>query len=175
MAAAGPGPFVRPLLEVEREELRAYLQRRELDYRDDPSNRDLRFDRNRVRRLVMPVLAAALNPRAARHVVQAAQRIREDAEYLDGEAAAALSECTRRDARGRIVIDAERLASLAPTLGKRLARLVLLDAGVDRRRVGARHVDALIDLARGRSGRSVHLPGDVIASRRGAQLLLIKG
>jgi tRNA(Ile)-lysidine synthase len=66
MARRGPGPFVRPLLGLERAELREYLRRHGLPFREDPTNRDLRFDRNRVRRLVLPLLAETLNPRAAR-------------------------------------------------------------------------------------------------------------
>jgi tRNA(Ile)-lysidine synthase len=93
MAASGPGPFVRPLLEIEREELRGYLKRRDLAFREDPSNRDLRFDRNRVRRVALPLLAETLNPRASRHLVKAARMLREDALYLDAEA---LGTCRRR-------------------------------------------------------------------------------
>lgn len=172
MAASGPGPFVRPLLEVEREELREHLRRRGLDYRDDPSNRDLAHDRNRVRRLVLPVLAEALNPRAARHLVQAARRFREDAEHLDAEAAGTLHAVAFRDADGRLAIDAAALTGLAPVVGRRLARLALQEAGADPRRIGARHIEALIDLARGRTGRSAHLPGGISARRKKELLLL---
>jgi tRNA(Ile)-lysidine synthase len=172
MAASGPGPFVRPLLEVEREELRDHLRRRGLDYRDDPSNRDMSHDRNRVRRLVLPVLAEVLNPRAARHLVQAAQRFREDAQCLDAEAGAALRTVAHRDAAGRLAIDAAALIGLDPAVGRRLAKLALQEAGADPRRIGARHVEALIDLARGRTGRSAHLPGG-ISARREAELLLL--
>jgi tRNA(Ile)-lysidine synthase len=174
MAASGPGPFVRPLLDLERAELRAYLRRRELAFRDDPSNRDLRFDRNRVRRLVLPVLTEVLNPRAARHLVQAAQRFREDAQHLDAEAATALRRQTRRDGSGGLAIDAARLIALPPPLGRRLARLALQEAGADPRRIGARHVETLIDLAGGRSGRRAHLPGGISARREARRLTLAK-
>jgi hypoxanthine phosphoribosyltransferase len=174
IAASGPGPFVRPLLEVERRDLRSYLCRRGLSYRDDPSNRDLRYDRNRVRRLVLPVLADVLNPRAARHLVQAAQRFRDDAEHLDAAAEDALGACTRRDGSGRFALDTARLNDLAPTLGRRLARLALKEAGADPRRIGARHVETLIDLARGRTGRSAHLASGITARRTGRLLLLTK-
>jgi tRNA(Ile)-lysidine synthetase-like protein len=174
MAASGPGPFVRPLLEIEREELRDHLRRRGLDYRDDPTNRDLTHDRNRVRRLLLPVLAETLNPRAARHLVQAAQRFREDAEHLDAEAAVALLTVAHRDAAGRLAIDVAALTALASVVGRRLVRLALEEAGADPRRIGARHVEALMDLARGRAGRSAHLPGGISARREAALLLLAR-
>jgi tRNA(Ile)-lysidine synthase len=172
MAARGPGPFVRPLLDLERSELRAWLSRLGLTHREDLSNHDLRFDRNRVRRLVLPLLAEALNPRAARHLVQAARRLREDAEHLDALAEAALDPCLGRAGEGRLALDAKRLGDLPPVLAKRVARLALRRAGADARRIGSRHIESLLDLARGTAGRSAHLAGGLIARRVRSTLLL---
>jgi tRNA(Ile)-lysidine synthetase-like protein len=173
MAVSGPGPFVRPLLGLERADLRDWLRRLGLEYRDDPTNGDLRYDRNRVRHLVVPTLASSLNPRAARHVVQAARRLREDAEHLDRLATAALARCARAARTGRVALDAGRLSTLAAPIGRRVARLALERAGADGRRVGTRHVAALLDLARGAPGRSANLPGGLTA-RRERDLVLLR-
>jgi tRNA(Ile)-lysidine synthase len=82
MRGAGPGPIVRPLLAIERADIRAWLQRRRIAFREDPSNRDLKFDRNYVRAKVLPALRK-LNPNAARHLVEGVARLREDMDYLD--------------------------------------------------------------------------------------------
>jgi tRNA(Ile)-lysidine synthase len=164
MAARGPGPFVRPLLGFERSELRDYLGRRGHAFREDPTNRDLRFDRNRVRALVLPFLAQHLNVHAARHLVQAADVIREDGQYLDGlaaERAAAIGR-TRRSA---LEIDAAALAGEPAALARRIARSLLVRAGVDARSVTRRHVVALLDLASGGTGRGIDLPGALRARR----------
>jgi tRNA(Ile)-lysidine synthase len=165
MAESGPGPFVRPLLEIERAELRAYLRRRRFAYREDPTNRDLRFDRNRLRRLVLPLLAETLNPRAARHLVKSARLMREDSLLLDRLAEQALSELSSVDRSGRLVLDCPALAGADPPVARRVARLALGRAGADGRRVAARHVEALLDLARGAGGRQLHLPGRLVARR----------
>ena len=47
---------IRPLLTVTREEVRRYLSTRSIEWREDPSNRDLRFDRNWIRWRVLPDL-----------------------------------------------------------------------------------------------------------------------
>ena len=82
MRAAGPGALVRPLLGIERAEVRAWLRRRRIAFREDPSNRNVRYDRNFVRLKVFPLLRR-LNPKAARHIVQGAARLRDDVDYLD--------------------------------------------------------------------------------------------
>jgi len=52
----GPGWLARPLLEVSRAELLTYAEQQGLPWVEDPSNRDLRFDRNYLRHRVMPLL-----------------------------------------------------------------------------------------------------------------------
>jgi len=114
MREAGPGPIVRPLLDVERAALRSWLARRRIDYREDPSNESLRFERNRVRKLVMTVLAAKVNPKAARHIVEGMRRLREDADYLDAAARAAAE-----------TSGAASLESLPKPLAERVRRLLV--------------------------------------------------
>lgn len=50
------GPLVRPLLDVTREQLLNYVQRRSIRWTEDPSNADERFGRNYLRRQVLPLL-----------------------------------------------------------------------------------------------------------------------
>ena len=52
----GFGRIVRPLLGVRRSEVEAYLLARGQDWRKDGSNQDLSLTRNRVRRVLMPML-----------------------------------------------------------------------------------------------------------------------
>lgn len=174
MAVEGPGPFVRPLLGLTREDLQSYLSRRELPFREDPSNRDLRFDRNRVRLRVLPFLREHLNPSAARHLVKASERLREDAIFLDEMAERRLERIATVDRHDRVTLEAGGLADQPTPVAKRMARLVLQLAGVDPRRVATRHVDALLDLASGGSGRSLDLPGRVKARRVRKRLILEK-
>jgi hypoxanthine phosphoribosyltransferase len=157
MLPAGPGPFVRPLLGIERAELRAWLRGHRVPWREDPSNRSLTFDRNRLRHLVLPVLTEQLNPRAARHLVDAAARVREDAAYLDALAAGML-ETAARTVNGALVLDAALLHGAERPIASRLGRLALQAAGADPRRISAKHVDALLTLAAAPRG-TLDLPG----------------
>ncbi len=172
MSESGPGRVVRPLLAIEREALRSYLDRRGSSFREDPTNRDLRFDRNRVRRVVLPLLADTLNPRAAKHLVYAVRRFREDALHLDSLAEATFEQLSRRDRSGRLVLDAEGLAGLSPVVAKRLARLALRRAGSDARRISTVHIDGLLDLARGGRGRRLHLPSRIEARRERGRIVV---
>ena len=50
------GPFIRPLLDTPRAALTGYLKARGQDWLEDPTNRQLRYKRNRVRHELLPLL-----------------------------------------------------------------------------------------------------------------------
>ena len=56
LAAGSSLWLLRPLLGVRREELRNYLSRQRLTWKEDPSNQDLSFTRNYLRQAVLPSL-----------------------------------------------------------------------------------------------------------------------
>ena len=170
MTPAGPGPFVKPLLGLERAALRAWLRKKRLPFRDDPSNGNQAFDRNRVRRLVVPTLAKALNPAAARHLVEAAGRLREDATYLDALAREHFEAIATRRA-DVLVLRARELAALPQALAARVALIALVAAGCDPRRISSRHVDAILALAIAAPRSALDLPGPVAASRNRTELI----
>ncbi len=64
-------PFYRPLLDVTRDEVRDELRRRNLVWREDASNGDPAFARNRIRNEALPVLLR-LNPRADANIARTA-------------------------------------------------------------------------------------------------------
>ncbi|MCU7883559.1 MAG: tRNA lysidine(34) synthetase TilS, partial [Candidatus Thiodiazotropha sp. (ex Lucinoma annulata)] len=86
LARFEPGWLARPLLQVSRLTLEAYAQQHALTWHDDPSNQNLRFDRNFIRHQVMPLLrsrwpAASMTlSRAARFSGELLTLVKEEAE-----------------------------------------------------------------------------------------------
>ncbi len=86
LARFEPGWLARPLLAYSREALEAYARHNELSWREDPSNRDQRFDRNFIRHQVMPLLRArwpavsTTLSRAARFSGELLMLVKEEAE-----------------------------------------------------------------------------------------------
>ncbi|MGH8301791.1 MAG: tRNA lysidine(34) synthetase TilS [Steroidobacteraceae bacterium] len=77
VAPFGPGRLVRPLLACSRPQLEAWVRAQELAWVEDDTNLDERFDRNYLRRRVLPAVrarwpgAAAAVARSARHAAEA--------------------------------------------------------------------------------------------------------
>jgi tRNA(Ile)-lysidine synthase len=90
----GTGWLGRPLLDVTREELRAEAIARKLEWLEDPSNAELRHDRNYLRLEVLPALRARW-PAAAHHAERLAEQASDAERLLEavaGEDARALAE-----------------------------------------------------------------------------------
>lgn len=77
----GPGRLGRPLLAFTRQDLQAYASLHGLDYVEDPSNQDVRFDRNYLRQRVIPLLEERW-PALANTLTRAARLQRESRELL---------------------------------------------------------------------------------------------
>ncbi len=79
----GPGWLVRPLLRVGQASLESYARAAGLEWVEDPTNADLRFDRNFLRHEIMPLLRArwpdiaSRLDRSARHAGAAEELLRE--------------------------------------------------------------------------------------------------
>lgn len=70
--------LIRPVLSITRDELRRYLQNRNLPWREDTSNADPRFDRNRIRHQLLPQLSKDWNPRLTSNLARLAWQAGEE-------------------------------------------------------------------------------------------------
>lgn len=138
------GKLVRPLLGFTREQTTAYCEERELPWRDDPSNAEPDYARNRVRHGLAAALAE-VHPAAAQNVLRTAELLRDEAEVLDALVATEL-EGTAGSPRN--TIELERLAELPPAL-RRLVVQQLADRAAGRPVAGAaRHAEEVVALRR---------------------------
>jgi tRNA(Ile)-lysidine synthase len=138
------GKLVRPLLGFTREQTTAYCEERGLPWRDDPSNAELSYARNRVRHGLARALAE-VHPAAARNVLRTAELLRDEAAVLDALIAAELD---GSNGSPRNAIELDRLAELPPAL-RRLVVQQLADRAAGRPVAGAaNHAEEVVALRR---------------------------
>ena len=167
------GPVVRPLLDLRRDELVAFLASLGQAFRTDSSNRDLGIPRNWVRHRLLPLLAEHLNADIADVLAREATVLRDEAALLDrlaNEAAARLE--TALPERG-VRLDARALSALPLALARRVVRQALARTE-DAHFHGFDHVEQVLALASPVGDRSAaDLPG-VRVERNGASVVLYK-
>jgi tRNA(Ile)-lysidine synthase len=155
------GRIVRPLLDARRATLRALLDDAGIAYRDDPTNEDPAYLRNRVRGELLALLES-IRPGAVERIGAFARLAADDDTLLVGLAAAELA--TRRDDEGRI----DWHDPPPRALGRRVLRAAL--AGET---PSAERMEALLDAAEGeRGGVRIELGGGRVASVRERRITL---
>ena len=157
------GRLLRPLLAATRADVRRFLAERGHGFAVDRTNADLRHARNRVRRLLVPLLRAEFNPRLGPALAALAERLRDEDDFLAAAAAG----------RARELVAGEHLrtavAKEPPALARRIVRS-WLERGA-RRGVGAMHVARVLALSAGRARGAVAIPGPARVVREGEVLV----
>lgn len=122
------GQLVRPLLNLSRAEVRAYAHERGIPHRLDASNRDLRFARNRVRHLLLPMLERYFNQQIKETLARSAELVTEDEHFLQELTEKMYGKLVkeRRDGRDglgvEVSIKSDELTDLPLALQRRLVR-----------------------------------------------------
>jgi tRNA(Ile)-lysidine synthase len=161
LAAMRPraGDIVRPMLGVSRADVLAHLAERGLPWREDATNADPAFLRNRVRHELIPYLESRFNPRIRAGLAREAGLLADEDETLEAAALLLADTIVRSDDCG-IVLFRAGLRAAPRALARRVVRQALARAG-GLSDVSAAHVERLLDLAASErpSGRKLALPG----------------
>jgi tRNA(Ile)-lysidine synthase len=155
------GLIIRPLLEVERGELEAYLREWEIAWREDETNRDRRFLRNKVRLELIPLLTRDFEPSIVRRLGRLAEICREEEKFLKsmekGEEGGQPGEGS-----GSVFLNAAELAGLPIAAGRRRVRDFLRQAKGDLRRISFADVEAVRRLG---EHKELSLPDGLVIRR----------
>lgn len=152
--------IARPLLAVWREEIDEYIAAHRLGFREDVSNLDPRFTRNRLRHEILPALSAAFGRDVRQAVWRAAEIFRDEDEFLSTLPAVRHTppELSVRDLR------AQPIALQRRVLHRWLKAGQIAEIGFDE----VEAVRALLDGARAKA----NLPGGWHARRNSGRLFL---
>lgn len=138
------GGIVRPLLGLRRDEIRSSLRARGIVWREDASNRDPVFLRNRLRQEIMPQLEA-LNPSLVDVLASASEWARGEEDYWDAELARFEAMCIRKTEA--ILIRTGDLTGLSVAARRRLIRRLVERVRGSLRSIDFRHGEAILALA----------------------------
>lgn len=149
--SAQNGKYLRPLLNITRDEIEQYAKQNGVPYVFDATNDDTKYSRNFVRRKVMPLLKQ-LNPNAERNIARFAENIAEDDGYLDS--LADVSSVCFADNSARIPV---KLLRQPRPIALRVVNKTFDKLGVSKD-IERTHLDLVIGLSYGAGGRRINLP-----------------
>ena len=132
------GYHVRPLLDCARSELQHYAEQNQLDWHDDPSNEDLRFNRNYLRNKILPAIQERW-PSYRSSILRMVQHQQEVKLLLDEVAEEDLGKSRIDNNRG---IDLDRIQYLSAARKKNLIAYWLKSRGLNL--PGSKHMNEII-------------------------------
>lgn len=154
------GKYIRPLLDVSREEINRYVAQNKLEFREDSTNGDSAYTRNFLRgelgvlRTRFPALSEAMARLSsnARETEDFLDSLVPEVELKDGEAYVRISDCDRAAIAKRLVVKAASL----------------LGAGQD---IEERHFPLVFSLLNAENGKRIELTHSLDAHRQGDYLV----
>ncbi len=157
-------PYIRPLIDVTRAEVEAFLTEQGIAWITDSTNLKSDYLRNRVRNEVMPMLKS-INPNIERTLIETVAGYRERFALLKS-AADVLVEKNFPDNPHSVA----ELASLPPDLRSEVVKLLIFREARETSRpvrLLRAHIEAVVDLITSPSDGQKHvpLPGGLVASR----------
>jgi tRNA(Ile)-lysidine synthase len=158
--------IVRPLIETSRSDIKAYLKCNGIAHVEDASNYDVRFQRNRIRHQLIPLLEREYNPNIRITLNRLAGLCRDEQTWLNTKLQPMLQRVLIDSGSQWLELRADSLLDAPPSVQRRLIRMALRSWIGDLKRMGLDHIDAVIDLIHHHSaGSRLSLPRHIVAER----------
>jgi tRNA(Ile)-lysidine synthase len=167
------GLIIRPLLDCSRDLICDYLKQQNICCREDSTNTDLRYARNRIRQELLPYIQTHFNPQLLSAMSREAGLARETWAFIEYQTSAAYTTLHSRMDDG-IVLKIPMLLDLHPALQKQVLRHALKECFGSIRGIGSIHIKSLLSHCKtASSGEEICLPNGGTAFRQFDTLVLL--
>lgn len=168
--------YVRPLLDVTRKEILAFLKSEGARYVIDSSNLENNYLRNRIRNDLIPKLQDHYNARLVENLGRMANVFRTEDDFIEGAAEDVLKDWKISVDGDMVRIKLSEFKALHSALQKRVVRLLLERISLKSKGIGYLHIAAVMDLINGeRPNGSLDLPFQISVEREYDNILISKG
>ena len=158
------GTIIRPLLEVSRQEIEAYLYKKEVTWCEDSTNGEIVYERNKIRNVLLPWLEEEINEQAAAHILKTASFASQADAYFVSQAETILEAFSVQE-RAFIRIPVHILDEQPDILRSYVIRAMIRRIADSEKDISARHVDAIGRLTGPGGGVEADLPYGLKAVR----------
>ena len=134
--------IIRPLLFSRKKEILEHLRRYEIPFVADSSNLQTKYTRNRIRKLIMPLLEKEVNPAAVRAIYRAGRLLAEENQALESIAESAYGRCSAANMKiPGIAFSRNLLLQVPKAVRKRIYKRAMVETGVPPRYLKSDHME----------------------------------
>ncbi len=162
--------IIRPILNLNAEEIRDYLNKLKKSYRVDKSNLTSGYERNFLRNEIFPRLKKKLNPRLEQKILSSSMIIRELRSFIEKQILL-MEQAAIKFSSGELRISLKKLGNFDRSLWKEFIKTSVekkfkLELSVD-------NINSLVELVSNQTGKKVSLPKK-FAAFKDRNFLLVK-
>ena len=117
------GKYIRPLIEIQREEIEKYCKEKDLKPRHDETNDDNVYTRNKIRNELIPYLKKEFNPNIINGIKRLSEIVKEEEEYIEKEVKEQYKEVIIKEEKEEIIYDLKKFNNKDKIIQKRLILL----------------------------------------------------
>jgi tRNA(Ile)-lysidine synthase len=155
------GFVIRPLLDVSKEEILQYCLEENIGYREDLSNKNLSYMRNRLRHVLIPFIQDNFNPNITETILRMSDVIGEEDRFLENYCNE-LSQVLFSYDKDQAKVALDRFNPLHLALKRRLLRMIILGFTGEFSCIELVHIDNIIHmLQNAKQGAAFKLPDKI--------------
>lgn len=165
---------IHPLLDLHSDEIRDFLRDEEIDWREDHSNSQIRYQRNLVRHQLIPWIQNNVNPRIVDKLCESATVFARTDQVMRDIVETKLQKhgVSHTDSSWRISL--KILGKMNPALRFYLYREVFQRLNGEERNFYSVHGDRIEELLTSRGSKRFDLPGDIVVIKEYEELVFIQ-
>lgn len=138
--------IIRPLIDSSRAQILSFLDHHNIAFVEDASNRDLRYERNRIRHHLLPLLRNNYNTNVTAALHRTAGLCWQEEQWLHHHLAPLLNKTVSMPELGVMTLNVRRLTQQPLAVQRRLVREGLRQWHGDLKRIQINHIDKVIEL-----------------------------
>lgn len=150
------GYIVRPILFISRSTIEDFCKKEKISYCFDSTNNDITYKRNKVRKVLLPLLEE-FNPQIKNNLVHTAQLLAEDEACLNNIAEKFVKK-NYQEINSEGILDLQEFYFLDKAIASRVIKIVLYKKNL-KSMINRKHIEAVLKLIKNKdTGKSLDLP-----------------
>lgn len=156
--------IIRPLLQISRKQIESELRVEGICWQEDSSNQDSLYARNKIRRQLIPYLQKELQPEVVEHLAGTAEQVQEVWNYFYRQIQTEYTALVQKKSAG-LSFARDAFLQLDPALRPYILLEFMAEAAGSRKDIGRVHVQNMMNLIQGETGKRISLPYHLQAGR----------
>ncbi|HBF5711943.1 TPA: tRNA lysidine(34) synthetase TilS [Clostridioides difficile] len=165
--------IIRPILDVERNEIEEYCEAYNLNPRTDKTNLENIYTRNKIRLDLLPYMKDNFNSNVIESIVRMSNSLKSDNDYIEKEAEAKFREVSNIKEKGFVEINLDDFVCLHDAIKVRVLRNSIKHILGDTNFVDQRHIEDIMSLEdNSKVNKMLTLPRNIFVYRKKDSIIL---